>query len=54
MFTYRFLNPSSDLWVAGTVPNAKTTGASAKIQYAVGSAEGAPVFFSLQTKCPRF
>jgi hypothetical protein len=39
-------NPSSDLWVAGTVPNAKNTGASASIQYAVGAAEGARVFFS--------
>jgi hypothetical protein len=31
---------SADLWVAGTVPNAKSTGASAKIQYAVGTTEG--------------
>lgn len=31
---------SSDLWVAGTVPGAKSTGSSAKIQYAVGSEEG--------------
>ena len=39
-------NPSSDLWVAGTVPNAKSTGASANIQYAVGNDEGTRVFFS--------
>ena len=49
VLTYRFLwyknNPSSDLWVSGSVPNAKNTAASAKIQYAVGAAEGTPVFF---------
>jgi hypothetical protein len=48
-------NPSSDLWVAGTVPNAKSTGSSAKVQYAVGAAQGALVFFSLRpVKYPRF
>ncbi|KAH9037652.1 aspartic peptidase domain-containing protein [Lactarius pseudohatsudake] len=31
---------SSDLWVAGAVPQAEDTGTSASIQYAVGSAEG--------------
>ncbi|KAI0301931.1 aspartic peptidase domain-containing protein [Multifurca ochricompacta] len=31
---------SSDLWVAGTVPRATDTGASASIQYAVGAAAG--------------
>jgi hypothetical protein len=38
-------NPSSDLWVAGSVPNAKDTGANATVNYAVGSAGGARVFF---------
>ncbi|KAI0276912.1 aspartic peptidase domain-containing protein [Russula aff. rugulosa BPL654] len=33
-------NASSDLWVAGTVPNANFTGNSAKIQYDIGSDEG--------------
>ncbi|KAH9007245.1 aspartic peptidase domain-containing protein [Lactarius hatsudake] len=31
---------SSDLWVAGVVPQAKDTGADASIQYAIGSAAG--------------
>ncbi|KAI9448436.1 acid protease [Lactarius indigo] len=31
---------SSDLWVAGAVPQAKDTGASASIQYAIGSEAG--------------
>jgi len=31
---------SSDLWVAGAVPGAKDTGATAQITYAVGSAQG--------------
>ncbi|KAI9466602.1 hypothetical protein BJY52DRAFT_1182155 [Lactarius psammicola] len=31
---------SSDLWVAGSVPQAKDTGATASIQYAIGSEAG--------------
>ena len=42
-------NASSDLWVAGTVPNANSTGASTEIDYDIGSDEGARAFFSV---CP--
>ncbi|KAI0067567.1 acid protease [Artomyces pyxidatus] len=31
---------SSDLWVAGVVPNANDTGASAKVTYAIGQVQG--------------
>ena len=34
------INPSADLWVAGTVPGAIDTGANATVQYAVGSDGG--------------
>ena len=38
LFTLR----SSDLWVAGNVPNTKNTGHVTKVQYAVDSVEGIP------------
>ena len=44
-------NPSSDLWVSGTVPNAKNTGATASVQYAVGAAQGA-VFSFIHVQLP--
>jgi len=31
---------SSDLWVAGSVPNSQTTGHSTSVHYAVGAVEG--------------
>ncbi|KAI9466600.1 aspartic peptidase domain-containing protein [Lactarius psammicola] len=40
-FTYCLCTiPSSDLWVAGAVPQANDTGASTSIQYAIGSETG--------------
>ena len=39
-------NPSSDLWIAGAVPNTNDTGTSAQVQYAIGSPGGARVFSS--------
>jgi len=39
-FSIQIDTGSSDFWVAGTVPNANSTGVSAKIQYAVGEDEG--------------
>jgi len=36
---------STDLWVGGDVPGAKSSGKTAKIHYAVGSAEG-PIQFA--------
>ena len=33
--------PSSDLWVAGSVPNAKETGKSSSVTYAIGAVQGA-------------
>lgn len=31
---------SSDLYVTGSVPNTKNTGATAKVTYAIGEADG--------------
>ncbi|KAI0632396.1 acid protease [Trametes polyzona] len=39
-FSVQIDTGSSDLWVAGSVSNSKDTGKSAKVQYAVGAAEG--------------
>ncbi|KAI0328918.1 acid protease [Cubamyces sp. BRFM 1775] len=39
-FTVQIDTGSSDLWVAGTVPNTKSTGHVTKVQYAVDSVEG--------------
>lgn len=39
---------SADLWVAGTVPNAKNSGKSSSVQYAIGSVEGPIEFAELQ------
>ena len=44
-YSSRFKIPSSDLWVAGTVPNANDVGMSAQVQYTIGSAGGARVYF---------
>jgi len=39
---------STDLWVGGNVPGAKSSGKNAKIHYAVGSAEGPIQFAKLE------
>ncbi|KAI0826793.1 acid protease [Trametes gibbosa] len=39
-FSIQIDTGSSDLWVAGAVPNAKDTGKSTKIQYVVGGVQG--------------
>ncbi|KAI8978776.1 acid protease [Trametes punicea] len=39
---------SSDLWVAGSVPNTQQTGRSAQVQYAVGEIEGPILTASLE------
>ncbi|KAF9652956.1 acid protease [Thelephora ganbajun] len=39
---------SADLWVGGNVPGSKSSGKSAKVQYAVGAAEGPIQFADLE------
>ncbi|EIW59384.1 acid protease [Trametes versicolor FP-101664 SS1] len=39
-FSVQIDTGSSDLWVAGTVPNSKDTGKAAKVQYAVDGVQG--------------
>ncbi|KAI0052261.1 acid protease [Auriscalpium vulgare] len=39
---------SSDLWVVGPVPNARDSGATAEVQYAIGGVEGSVKFATLE------
>ena len=45
MFCSYLIIISTDLWVGGAVPGAKPSGKTAKVQYAIGSAQG-PIQFA--------
>lgn len=49
LIAFRFRSSiSTDLWVGGVVPGATPSGKTAKVQYAIGSAQGPVQFADLE------